>query len=119
MTDSTTIRYEIEQLQNKILELEKIRIQKEFDEENAKKLTFGYYFDKLFDFIKIKNSIIDEEFNKNYRPHHNHNEQVAKIQDQRRIEIIKKHNAELVPALEYIYNAFHIINERLTKLENL
>jgi hypothetical protein len=117
MTDTTTIRYEIEQLQNKILELEKNLIQKEIDEENSKKLTFGYYFDKLFDFIKMKNSIINEEFNKYYRPHHNG--QQTTIPDHQRIAIIKKHNAELVPALEYIYNAFHIINERLTKLENL
>jgi hypothetical protein len=94
MTDP--IKYEIQQLQNKIAELE-------LEEENAKKQTFGYYFDKLFEFIKTKNDAVNEEFS---------------MRQRYRSEIIQTHNAEYVPALEHIYRALYVINERLTKLED-
>uniref|UniRef100_A0A6C0HZ10 Uncharacterized protein n=1 Tax=viral metagenome TaxID=1070528 RepID=A0A6C0HZ10_9ZZZZ len=105
---------EIEQLQNKILELENLKKQKEIDEENAKKGTFYYYFENLFDFIQMKNDVVNEEINRRIGPkEENHIKYSSHI-----TEIKKKHGAELVPALEHIYNALDIINKRLTKLEN-
>ena len=141
MTDS--IKYEIQQLQNKILELEQLRIQKEAEVEEEKvnlgKQTFGYYFDKLFDFITMKNDHVNQELNRKYPSTLNYtiNEQDKhymnlkgydihprqKVLDEQRnryrIQIIKQHNAEYVSALEHIYGALYNINERLNKLENL
>ena len=45
---NNSISKEIQQLQIRILELEKIQ------EENAKILTFEYIFQKIFDFIQMK-----------------------------------------------------------------
>lgn len=114
MTDAIT--NEIQKLQNKIAELEEKRLQKEVEEENAKKQTFGYYFEKLFEFIKTKNDAVNEAYNMRYG-NYRHNTNIN-IQRQRN-EIIKQHNAEYVPALEHIYRALFNINERLTKLENV
>ena len=102
------IKDEIQVLQNKIVELEKLQKQKEMEEENAKKITFEYYFEKLFDLIKIKKNR-DQE----YLPRFFTTQQsvVAKF--------AKQQNAEFVPALENIHSALDIINKRLNKLENL
>ena len=112
MTDS--IKYEIQQLQNKILELEREAREKEIEEENAKTLTFKYYFDKLFDFIKTKNDAINKVIG-DRRTHRD--PEMQKHLDQKRNEYIARH-AEYVPALEIIYRALYVINERLTNLEN-
>lgn len=113
MTDS--IKYEIQQLQNKILELEQQAREKEIEEENAKTPTFRYYFEKLADFIKMKNDAINKKLgdNNSYG-----NPERQKYFDQRRNQYIAQY-AEYVPALEHIYSALYAINERLTKLENL
>jgi hypothetical protein len=112
MTDS--IKYEIQQLQNKILELQQQSREKEIEEENAKKQTFGYYFNKLFEFIKMKNDAV----NKIVGDRRTHRDpEMQKHLDQKRNEYIA-HYAEYVPALENIYRALYVINERLTKLEN-
>jgi hypothetical protein len=118
MTDP--IKYEIQQLQNKIAELEQKRLQKELEEENAKKQTFGYYFDKLFEFIKTKNDAVNNEIIRQriYGPH-SHLPEMQKRINEKRNEVIKKYNAEYVPALEHIYRALYVIDERLTKLENV
>lgn len=121
MTDS--IKYEIQQLQNKIAELEQQSRQKEIEEENAKNPTFGYYFDKLFEFIKTKNDVVDTEIRKqnmfNDRNKHHPSPHVQESLKVRYNDIIKRNNAEYVPALEYIHRALYVINERLTRLENL
>jgi hypothetical protein len=118
MTDS--IKYEIQQLQNKIAELEQQSREKEIEKENAKNPTFGYYFDKLFEFIKKKNDVVNEEIGKRiiYGPH-SHRPEMQEHINRTVNEIVKKHNAEYVPALQHIYSALYVINERLTKLENL
>jgi lysophospholipase L1-like esterase len=118
MTDP--IKYEIQQLQNKIAELEQKRLQKELEEENAKKQTFGYYFDKLFEFIKTKNDAVNEECTRQriYGPH-SHRPEMQESNNRRVNQIVKEHNAEYVPALEHIYRALYVINKRLTKLENV
>ena len=68
---SDPITNEIQQLQNKIAELEQKRLQKELEEENAKNPTFEYYFYKLFEFIKTKNDVVSEEIIRQriYGPH--------------------------------------------------
>lgn len=118
---SDAITNEIKKLQNKIAELEQIRLQKELEEENAKTPTFEYYIKKLFDFIKTKNDAVNENYNMTYggnKTKTNNNINIQQNQH-RHNEIIKQHNAEYVPALEHIYSALYDINERLTKLENV
>ena len=110
MTDSIT--YEIQQLQNKIAELEQKRIEKELEEENAKNQTFKYYFEKLFEFITMKNDAINKIIGNRTNP----NTEIQKKMNEKRKEYIARH-AEYVPALEHIYGALYVINERLTKLE--
>jgi len=120
------ITNEIEQLQNKILELERIQKQKEIDEENAKKGTFDYYFQQLFEFIQIKK---EREINRNnYDVNGNPNPNARTSKDalpyawssgeDKRVSMVIKENKELVPALESIYSSLDIINKRLIKLEN-
>jgi predicted GIY-YIG superfamily endonuclease len=120
------ITSEIETLQNKILELENQKKQKLIDEENAKKGTFEYYFDNLFDFIQMKK---EREINRNnYDIDGNPNPNARKGKDalrdaynsgeDKRARMRKEENKELVPALESIYNSLDIINKRLLKLEN-
>jgi hypothetical protein len=120
MTDS--IKYEIQQLQNKILELEQKAREKEIEEENAKTPTFRYYFDKLFEFIKMKNDAVNKDIiTQKIYGHNDRNKHLPEIQECINVKlnsVIKKHNAEYVPALEHIYSALYAINERLTKLEN-
>ena len=103
---------EIQQLQNKILKLEQIRKQKILDEENAKKYSFEYYFQNLFDFIQMKK---DREINRNGIQENG--QHFFSSTENQRIKSAKDQNAELVPALENIYNALNIINKRLLKLE--
>lgn len=111
MTDS--IKYEIQQLQNKIAELEQQCREKEIEEENVKNPTFRYYFDKLFEFIKMKN----DAFNKTFGDRKIHRDpETQKHLDKKRNEIFAQ-RAEYVPALEHIYSALYVINERLTELE--
>lgn len=121
MTDS--IKYEIQQLQNKILELEQQAREKEVEEENAKTPTFKYYFDKLFDFIKTKNDAVNKDIVKQriygHEDSFKHIPEFQECINGKVNAVIKKHNAEYVPALEHIYSALYAINERLTKLENL
>jgi len=99
---------EIEQLKQKILELENAKKQREIEEENAKKLTFDYYFKKLFDFIQMKK---EKEINRNTA-------QCMSSYENKRVRMVIEENKELVPALESIYSALDIINNRLLKLEN-
>jgi hypothetical protein len=99
---------EIEQLKQKILELENAKKQREIEEENAKKLTFDYYFKKLFDFIQMKK---EKEINRNTA-------ECMSSYENKRVRMVIEENKELVPALESIYSAVDIINKRLLKLEN-
>jgi hypothetical protein len=106
---------EIEKLKHKISELENIKRekenvkrQKEIEEENAKKLTFEYYFQHLFDFIQMKK---EQEISKN-------NEQCCSSYENRRALRAREENKQLVPALESIYSSLDIINTRLMKLED-
>jgi hypothetical protein len=106
---------EIEKLNHKISELENVKRekenakrQKEIEEENAKKLTFEYYFQQLFDFIQMKK---EQEIIKN-------NEHCFSSYESTRALRARAENKQLVPALESIYSSLDIINTRLMKLED-
>jgi len=120
------ITSEIEKLQNKILELENQKKQKLIDEENAKKGTFDYYFENLFDFIQMKkereinrnNYDVDGYPNPNARTGKDALPYAHSSLEDRRVSNVIAENKELVPALESIYSSLDIINKRLLKLEN-
>jgi len=106
-------------LQNKILELEKIKKekqkQKEIEEENAKKLPFDHYFDKLNEFINNKYDHINKKYsNYPYIKNMNDGEKNRRFNN-----ILINEGGELLPVLENICNAIHNINKRLNKLENI
>jgi len=120
------ITEEIKQLQSKIFELDKIRIQIEINETNSKKGTFEYYFTQLFDFIQMKKEreIDRNNYDKDGNPNPNAKTGVDALPyanssgESARARKAIKENGELVPALESIYNSLDIINNRLLKLEN-
>jgi len=120
------ITEEIKQLQSKIFELDKIRIQIEINETNSKKSTFEYYFTQLFDFIQMKKEreIDRNNYDKDGNPNPNAKTGVDALPyanssgESARARKAIKENGELVPALESIYNSLDIINNRLLKLEN-
>jgi len=113
-------------LQNKILELENQKKQKLIDEENSKKGTFEYYFEKLFEFIQMKkereinrnNYDIDGNPNPNARTGKDKLPDAYNSVEDKRVRMRIAENKELVPALESIYSSLDIINKRLLKLEN-
>jgi hypothetical protein len=119
------ITSEILALQNKILELENQKKQKLIVEENTKKGTFEWYFDKLFDFIQMKkereinrnNYDIDGNPNPNARTGKDALPYAHSTGEDARVRRIIEENKELVPALESIYSSLDIINKRLIKLE--
>jgi hypothetical protein len=104
---------EIQQLQNKILELEEIQKQKKIAEENSKKGTFEEYFENLSEFIKIRYDDANKTFNLG-----THDPMTEEQHKSCIINILKRQGHSSVPALEHICNALDNINKRLTKLEN-
>jgi molecular chaperone GrpE (heat shock protein) len=97
---------EIEQLKQKILQLENIKKQKEIEEENSKKQTFEYYFQQLFDIIQMSKKRLRPS-SEDYRR--------AKQEPTKNYICVEEN---LIPVLESIYGSLDIINKRLLKLEN-
>jgi len=95
-----SITEEIQQLQSRILELEKQQKEKE-KEENENNTSIDHNFNVINDLLnkkKKKTAINNNRYSKAF--------QLARYYDQ-----------ELVTHLEAIYNILHIIDDRLTKLE--
>jgi molecular chaperone GrpE (heat shock protein) len=97
---------EIEQLKQKILQLENIKKQKEIEEENLKKQSFEYYFQQLFDIIQMSKKKYTYMSSEDY------------IRARQGNKCVEGVNENLVPVLESIYSSLNIINKRLLKLEN-
>jgi hypothetical protein len=91
-----SVSEEIQQLQLRILELEKQ--QKEL-EENDKKTSIEYNF-------KVLNNILNEKKTKITNDRYSKSVPLARYYDQ-----------QLVTHLEAIYNILHVVDERLKKLE--
>ena len=91
-----SITEEIKQLQSRILELEKQ--QKEKD-ENEKNTSIDYNFNVINDLLNKKKTAIN-------------NNRYSKA-----VQLAKYYDQEVVTYLEAIYNILHIIDDRLTKLE--
>lgn len=87
---------EIQQLQLRILELEK---QKKEKEENDKKISIDYNFNILNDMLTTKKTAIN-------------NNRYSKS-----VPLARYYDQQLVNHLEAINNILHILNNRLSKLE--
>lgn len=92
----SSITEEIQQLQLRLLELEKQ--QKETD-ENEKKSSMGYNFGVIDGVLTVKKTVIN-------------NNKYSKL-----VPLAKYHDLEVVSYLEAIYNILQIFDERLKKLE--
>lgn len=92
----SSITEEIQQLQLRLLELEKQ--QKETD-ENEKKSSMGYNFGVIDGVLTVKKTVIN-------------NNKYSKL-----VPSAKYHDLEVVSYLEAIYNILQIVDERLKKLE--
>ncbi len=88
---------EIQELQLKILELEK---QKKEKDENNKKTSINYNLEVINNVLTQKKEAI-------------HNNRYSKS-----VPLTRYYDQELVTHLEAIYNIFQIIDERLKKLED-
>jgi hypothetical protein len=91
-----SVSEEIQQLQLRILELEKQ--QKEL-EENDKKTSIEYNF-------KVLNNILNEKKTK-----------IANDRYSKSVPLARYYDQQLVTHLEAIYNILHVVDERLKKLE--
>jgi hypothetical protein len=87
---------EIQQLQSRLLELEK---QKKEKDESDKKLSIDYNFKVIIDVLTEKKTAIN-------RNHYSKSVPLARYYDE-----------ELVTHLEAVYNILQIVDERLKKLE--
>ena len=94
----TTVTEEIQQLQLRILELEKQ--QKEKD-ENDKNTSIDHNF-----------NVINDLLNKKKKKTAINNNRYSNA-----VQLARYYDQELVTHLEAIYNILHIIDDRLTKLE--
>jgi hypothetical protein len=92
----TSISEEVQQLQLRILELEKQ--QKEL-EENDKKTSIEYNF-------KVLNNVLNEKKTK-----------IANDRYSKSVPLARYYDQQLVTHLEAIYNILHVVDERLKKLE--
>ena len=92
----TSVSEEIQQLQLRILELEKQ--QKEL-EENDKKTSIEYNF-------KVLNNVLNEKKTK-----------IANDRYSKSVPLARYYDQQLVTHLDAIYNILHIVDERLKKLE--
>jgi hypothetical protein len=93
----SSVPEEIQQLQLRILELEK---QKKEKDENDKKTSIDHNFKVINDLLTEKKSAI-------------HNNRYSKS-----VPLAKYYDQELVTHLESIYNILQIVDERLKKLED-
>lgn len=91
-----SVSEEIQQLQLRILELEKQ--QKEL-EENDKKTSIEYNF-------KVLNNILNEKKTK-----------IANDRYSKSVPLARYYDQQLITHLEAIYNILHVVDERLKKLE--
>jgi len=92
----SSVPEEIQQLQLRILELEK---QKKEKDESDKKTSIDHNFKVINDLLTEKKTAIN---NKRYS---------------QSVPLAKYYDQELVTHLEAVYNILHIIDERLKKLE--
>ena len=92
----TSVSEEIQQLQLRILELEKQ--QKEL-EDNDKKTSIEYNF-------KVINSLLHEK-----------KTNIANNRYSKSVPLARYYDQQLVTHLDAIYNILHIVDERLKKLE--
>ncbi len=92
----TSVSEEIQQLQLRILELEKQ--QKEL-EENDKKTSIEYNF-------KVINNLLTEK-----------KTNIANDRYSKSVPLARYYDQQLVTHLDAIYNILHIVDERLKKLE--
>ena len=92
----TSISEEIQQLQLRILELEK---QQKGLEENDKKTSIEYNF-------KVLNNLLNEK-----------KTNVANDRYSKSVPLARYYDQQLVTHLDAIYNILHIVDERLKKLE--
>ena len=99
----SSISEEIQQLQLRILELEKLKKK----DENDKKTSLDYNFKVINDFLQEKKPNIEFLLNTSYK---------KKID---RPDFIQHYppNYDIVTKLEAVYNILKIIDERLQKLE--
>jgi hypothetical protein len=97
---------EIEQLKQKILQLENenIKKQEEIDEVKA----FEYCFQQFLDIIQMSKKRIIGMSSESYI-------RAKQAKNNIRVEGV---NEDIIPALESIYSTLDIINKRLLKLEN-
>jgi hypothetical protein len=91
-----SVSEEIQQLQLRILELEKQ--QKEL-EENDKKTSIEYNF-------KVLNNVLNEKKTK-----------IANDRYSKSVPLARYYDQQLVTHLDAIYNILHVVDERLKKLE--
>ena len=104
----TSISEEIQQLQLRIVELEK---QKKEKDENDKKTSLDHNFKVINDFVQEKKPRIEELLDY-YKKRHIH----------RPSETSKSYyppDYHLVTQLESVYNILKIVDERLQKLEQI
>ena len=102
----SSVSEEIQQLQLRILELEK---QKKENDENEKKRSIDHNFKVINDFLQEKKPRIEELLNY-YKKNHIH----------RPSETSPKYyppDYHIVTKLEAVYNILKIVDERLQKLE--
>jgi glycine/serine hydroxymethyltransferase len=91
----TSVSQEIQQLQLRILELEKQ------EKENDKKISIDHNFNVINDLLNKKKTAIN-------------NNRYCKS-----VPLARYYDQELVTHLEAIYNILHIVDERLKKIEQL
>ena len=92
----SSITEEIQQLQVRILELEK---QKKEKDENDKKTSIDHNFKVINDLLTEKKTLIKSRYS-------------------REALLVGSYNQQLVTHLESIYNILQILDERLKKLED-
>lgn len=97
---------EIEQLKQKILQLENENIKKQDEIDEVK--TFEYYFQQFLDIIQMSKKRIIGMSSESYI-------RAKQAKNNIRVEGV---NEDIIPALESIYSTLDIINKRLLKLEN-
>jgi len=94
----SSVSQEIQQLQLRILELEK---QKKDKDESYKKTSIDHNFNVINDLLNEKKTAIN-------------NNRYCKS-----VPLARYYDQELVTHLEAIYNILHIVDERLKKIEQL